>query len=117
MIFGSVNSDWILRDVYKISTAPQNLSAKLYDSVKAFLETHVDQLYLAMQEKQADLLSEYVTRWSAYHTGTQYINKVFAYLVSCAKFRVVSELRMVSDEAVALILVYCLIMCCELTWH
>jgi hypothetical protein len=55
-------------------------------SVKAFLEAHVDQLCEHMQEKQSDLLSEYVSNWTTFLVGVKFIDRVFAYLVCFGVF-------------------------------
>ncbi len=93
----------LYRDIYKLCTAtPQPYSEELYLRLRAFLERHVGalrdvplppNLHLArrpthanhnnqdMLEGQGDLLADYLKKWEAYSTGSEYCHHIFRYLV------------------------------------
>lgn len=71
----------IFEDIYRLCTAqPQSHSEDLYFRLKKFVENHVENLCKSLQERQADLLSEYLRKWNAYSIGSEYCHHIFNYL-------------------------------------
>jgi hypothetical protein len=71
----------MIEDIYKLCTAtPQPYSEELYLRLRAFLEGHVSSLREGMIEQQGDLLADYLKRWEAYSTGSEYCHHIFRYL-------------------------------------
>ncbi|ELR25392.1 cullin 1, putative [Acanthamoeba castellanii str. Neff] len=71
----------MIEDIYKLCTAtPQPYSEELYLRLRAFLERHVGALRDDMLEGQGDLLADYLKKWEAYSTGSEYCHHIFRYL-------------------------------------
>lgn len=68
-------------DVYFICVAiPDNYSDRLYDETRAFLESHVKELYQNVLENEDMLLKCYEENWSRYSKGATYMDFLYRYL-------------------------------------
>eukprot|EP01087_Luapelamoeba_hula_P016964 TRINITY_DN5286_c0_g1_i1.p1 TRINITY_DN5286_c0_g1~~TRINITY_DN5286_c0_g1_i1.p1 ORF type:complete len:750 (+),score=121.38 TRINITY_DN5286_c0_g1_i1:207-2456(+) len=71
----------MMEDIYKLCTAqPQPYSEELYLRFKSFIERHVDSLREEILAQQSDLLEDYLKKWEAYSTGTEFCHHIFRYL-------------------------------------
>ncbi|KYQ88157.1 cullin B [Tieghemostelium lacteum] len=78
----SVSAIGLVEDVYNLCVAqPHPHCEPLYENIKKFFESHVDQLLQEILETKSDTISEYLKQWKKFSTGCQYCNStVFRYL-------------------------------------